>query len=156
MRNASTPELVNTAQDAIILCLLAAAAVDGTPQNSEVLLIEAIASTTPALAHESSENYARMMEIGLALLGGPEGLESLFSLATRQLSSSERATCFAIVVEFICRNGQIAPEEMRYLDLLADHFRLDRLTRSAIEHAARIRLDPLEQNAAEPHDTTKD
>ncbi len=150
MRNASTPELVNTSQDAIILCLLAAAAVDGTPQNSEILLIEAIASTTPALAQENSENYARMMEIGLALLGGPEGLESMFSLATRQLSPRERATCFAIVVEFVCRNGQVSPEEMRYLDLLADHFRLDRLTRAAIEQAARIRLDPLDPSTFEP------
>jgi|GEM_PF-1011990 len=152
MRDTSTPELVNTAQDAIILCLLAAAAVDGTPHNSEIILIEAIASTTPALAQDSSEDYARMMEIGLALLAGPEGLESLFSLATRQLSPRERATCFALVVEFVVRNGQISPEEMRYLDLLADHFRLDRLSRAAIEHAARIRLDPLDDPLEDPLD----
>jgi hypothetical protein len=143
MQKSAPQELVHTAQDAIILCLLTAAAVDGAPQNAEITLIEAIANTTPALAANSSDDYARMMEIGLALIGGPEGLESMFSLTTRRLNAKERETCFAIVVEFIARNGKIAPEEMRFLDLLSDHFSLDKLTRAAIEKSARIRLDPL-------------
>lgn len=146
MQQTPPPELVNTAQDAIILCLLTAAAVDGAPQNSEIGLIEAIANTTPALAQNSSEDYARMMEIGLALISGPEGLESMFALATRQLATHERETCFAIVVEFVCRNGKISPEELRFLDLLADHFKLDKLLRAAIEKAARTRLDPLDED----------
>jgi len=143
MKTSETSKLVQTAQDAIILCLLTASAVDGAPQDSEIALIEAIANTSPVLATKTTDEYRRMMEIGLALISGPEGLDTVFSLATLELSARGRATCFALVVEFVARNGHIAPEEIRFLDLLADHFKLDKLTRAAIEQAARIRLDPL-------------
>lgn len=143
MKTPQPSKLVHTAQDAIILCLLTAAAVDGAPQDREIALIEAIANTSPALAMKTTDEYRRMMEIGLALIGGPDGLDTIFSLATLELSRRARATCFALVVEFIARNGKITAEEMRFLDLLADHFKLNKLTRAAIEQAARIRLDPL-------------
>jgi hypothetical protein len=39
-------------------------------------------------------------------------------------------------------NARIAPEEMRLLDILAENFRLDPLTRAAIDTAAQIRLAP--------------
>jgi hypothetical protein len=143
MENNHAPALVNSPQDAIILCLLTAAAVDGSPRNAEIALIETLANTTPALATKSTEDYAQMMEIGLALISGPEGLDSVFILASAALSEPARATCYALVVEFICRNGAINPEELRFLELLGDNFSIDKLTRAAIEQATRIRLDPL-------------
>jgi hypothetical protein len=42
-------------------------------------------------------------------------------------------------VEFVVCHGQVSPEEMHLLDLIANRLSVDRLTRAAIEAAARLR-----------------
>ena len=83
-----------------------------------------------------------MLALARELLGAEDGLESGLVLVCAVLNAAGRAQAYALAADFVMLNAQIAPEEMRMLDILAENFRLDPLTRAAIDTAAQIRLAP--------------
>ena len=81
-----------------------------------------------------------MLALARELLGAEDGLESGLVLVCAPEYGPAQA--YALAADFVMLNAQIAPEEMRMLDILAENFRLDPLTRAAIDTAAQIRLAP--------------
>ena len=122
-------------QAAVIFCLLAVAQADGPVCARELELIARLVDT-PETGDTSSLALAR------DLLGAEDGLESGLVLVCGALDRARRAQAYALAADFVMLNAQITPEEMRLLDILAENFSLNPLTRAAIDTAAQIRLAP--------------
>ena len=118
-----------------MFCLLAVAQADGPVCARELALIARLVDT-PETGDTSSLALAR------DLLGAEDGLESGLVLVCAALDRARCAQAYALAADFVMLNAQITPEEMRLLDILAENFRLDPLTRAAIDTAAQIRLAP--------------
>ena len=118
-----------------MFCLLAVAQADGPVCARELALIARLVDT-PETGDTSSLALAR------DLLGAEDGLESGLVLACAALDRARCAQAYALAADFVMLNAQITPEEMRLLDILAENFRLNPLTRAAIDTAAQIRLAP--------------
>lgn len=118
-----------------MFCLLAVAQADGPVCARELALIARLVDT-PETGDTSSLALAR------DLLGAEDGLESGLVLVCAALDRARREQAYALAADFVMLNAQITPEEMRLLDILAENFRLNPLTRAAIDTAAQIRLAP--------------
>ena len=118
-----------------MFCLLAVAQADGPTCARELALIARLVDT-PETGDTSSLALAR------DLLGAEDGLESALVLVCAALDRARCAQAYALAADFVMLNAQITPEEMRLLDILAENFRLNPLTRAAIDTAAQIRLAP--------------
>ncbi len=118
-----------------MFCLLAVAQADGPVCARELALIARLVDT-PETGDTISLALAR------ELLGAEDGLESGLVLVCAALDRARRAQAYALAADFVMLNAQITPEEMRLLDILAENFRLNPLTRAAIDTAAQIRLAP--------------
>lgn len=118
-----------------MFCLLAVAQADGPVCARELALIARLVDT-PETGDTSS------LELARDLLGAEDGLESGLVLVCAALDRARRAQAYALAADFVMLNAQITPEEMRLLDILAENFRLNPLTRAAIDTAAQIRLAP--------------
>ena len=118
-----------------MFCLLAVAQADGPVCARELELIARLVDT-PETGDKSSLALAR------DLLGTADGLESGLVLVSAALDRARCAQAYALAADFVMLNAQITPEEMRLLDILAENFRLNPLTRAAIDTAAQIRLAP--------------
>lgn len=118
-----------------MFCLLAVAQADGPVCAREFELIARLVDT-PETGDTSSLALAR------DLLGAEDGLESGLVLVCAALDRARCAQAYALAADFVMLNAQITPEEMRLLDILAENFRLNPLTRAAIDTAAQIRLAP--------------
>ena len=118
-----------------MFCLLAVAQADGPVCTRELALIARLVDT-PETGDTSSLALAR------DLLGAEDGLESGLVLVCAALDRARCAQAYALAADFVMLNAQITPEEMRLLDMLAENFRLNPLTRAAIDTAAQIRLAP--------------
>ncbi len=51
-----------------------------------------------------------------------------------------QATAYALAVEVAAADFQVKPEELRFLALLGEQMKLDKLTMAAIERGAKARL----------------
>ena len=118
-----------------MFCLLAVAQADGPICARELAVIARLVDT-PETGDTSSLALAR------DLLGAEDGLESGLVLVCAALDRARCAQAYALAADFVMLNAQITPEEMRLLDILAENFRLNPLTRAAIDTAAQIRLAP--------------
>lgn len=118
-----------------MFCLLAVAQADGPVCARELALIARLVDT-PETGDTNSLVLAR------DLLGAEDGLESGLVLVCAALDRARCAQAYALAADFVMLNAQITPEEMRLLDILAENFRLNPLTRAAIDTAAQIRLAP--------------
>ena len=118
-----------------MFCLLAVAQADGPVCTRELALIARLVDT-PETGDTSSLALAR------DLLGAEDGLESGLVLVCAALDRARCAQAYALAADFVMLNAQITPEEMRLLDILAENFRINPLTRAAIDTAAQIRLAP--------------
>ena len=122
-------------QAAAMFCLLAVAQADGPICARELELIARLVDT-PETKDTTSLALAR------DLLGADDGLESGLVLVCAALDRVRCAQAYALAADFVMLNAQITPEEIRLLDILAENFRLNPLTRAAIDTAAQIRLAP--------------
>jgi hypothetical protein len=118
-----------------MFCLLAVAQADGPVCARELALIARLVDT-PETGDTNS------LVLAHDLLGAEDGLESGLVLVCAALDRARRAQAYALAADFVMLNAQITPEEMRLLDILAENFRLNPLTRAAIDTAAQIRLAP--------------
>ena len=131
----SGSSLALSPRGAVMFCLLAVAQADGPVCARELALIARLVDT-PETGDTSSLALAR------DLLGAEDGLESGLVLVCAALDRARCAQAYALAADFVMLNAQITPEEMRLLDILAENFRINPLTRAAIDTAAQIRLAP--------------
>ena len=131
---------------AMLACLTLVMAVNGAPSTKARALLMRLCAATRGFAiiieKDTIQNEAQMEAMTLDILSAPDGMNTLLELATPVLTMEARQLTYALAVDFVLANNKLTPEEMRVLDILADTFKLDKLTRAAIDRAAQIRLQP--------------
>ncbi|MEM1371859.1 MAG: tellurite resistance TerB family protein, partial [Pseudomonadota bacterium] len=74
-----------------------------------------------------------------AVLAKADGLEIALQLIRDALPRQLYETAYALTADVAASDLSVKPEEVRFLELLADKLQLDRLTCAALERAARAR-----------------
>lgn len=133
---------------AVLACLVLVMAADGPPSADERAQALTLVAPLPAFAgHDMAAHLAQSEALARDILSTDEGVASLLELAAAALDGPARELTYALAAEQVLANAKLTPEELRVLDRLAEHFGIDRLTRAAIDRAARIRwlAAPLEE-----------
>ncbi len=127
-------------EKALAFALITAAASDAPPAQAERALIMNLLNTTSMEALFEEALFDEVM----TLLSAPEPIQTMLGLIAPHHHYG--AYIYAQTAEFIARNGVLAPEEMRFLELLADELQVSRLDRAAIDYSAHIRHQMISQD----------
>jgi len=129
----------HAAQDALIELMIVAASSDATMSERELQRIEGLVGRLPVF--EGFER-ARLTEVANACvdkLNGDQGLDGVVEAALAAIPEKLQDTAYSLIVEIVALDLTTSQEELRFLELVRDRMRLDRLTTAAIEAAARAR-----------------
>lgn len=72
-----------------------------------------------------------------------DGVDTVLELIGAAATAQNRATVYGLVADYVAAYGAASPEEMRLLERLGETLALDRLTRAALDVAARTRATRL-------------
>lgn len=126
-------------QDAVLAALELARRLCRVP--AAVLAAEAAAAKP--LGAAAADRLALMAPLIADIIDAPDGFETALDIIAAAVPPAQIATAYALTADFIAAHGSATPEEMRYLEKLGDSLRLNRLTRAALDTAARARAGDL-------------
>jgi tellurite resistance protein len=126
-------------QDVLIYAMVTISAVDRVISDAELAKIGNIVRQLPVFASYDQENLVKTAEACGNILGDDDGLDTILSLIESTLPEKLFETAYALAVEVAAVDRIVRNEELRFLELLRDKLRLDKLTIAAIERGARAR-----------------
>lgn len=124
---------------ALIYVMVTISAVDRSMTDEEMKRIGDIVGQLPVFADFDEEQLVKAAEACGEVLSGEDGLDSVLSLIASGLPERLRETAYALAVEVAVADLAVSQEELRFLDILRDALKLDKLTTAAIERGARAR-----------------
>lgn len=124
---------------ALLYVMVTMSAVDRTMDEVETNRIGQIVQTLPVFKDFSPDNLIHAASNCGAILQDDEGLETVLSLVAQALPQKLHETAYALAVDVAAANLSVEQEELRFLQMLRDRLRLDKLTVAAIERGARAR-----------------
>lgn len=125
--------------EALIYTMVTMSAVDRQMSDTELSRIGNIATTLPAFAEFDEENIVQIAQACGEILGRGNGLNDVLDTIANSLPQKLYETAYAVAVEIAAVDLDVKQEELRFLSLLRDRLRLDKLVVSAIERGARAR-----------------
>ena len=125
--------------EALIYTMVTMSAVDRQMSDTELSRIGNIATTLPAFAEFDEENIVQIAQACGEILGRENGLNDVLDTIANSLPQKLYETAYAVAVEIAAVDLDVKQEELRFLSLLRDRLRLDKLVVSAIERGARAR-----------------
>lgn len=128
-----------SAQDSLIYIMVVTAASDHALSDLELNRMSALVKRLPVF---DGYNVARLPEVATqcADLLGSLGIEGVLELVISKLPERLHDTGYALAVEIAAVDLELEQEELRWLEMIRDSLKIDRLTTAAIEVAARARL----------------
>jgi len=126
--------------ETLIYVMVAMAAVDRTMTDAEFTRIGEMVSHLPIFADFNTENLVETAKTCGEMLSGSSGLDEALSAMGEGIPDKLRATAYALAVEVAAADFSVKPEELRFLALLGEQMKLDKLTMAAIERGAKARL----------------
>ncbi|GBE44062.1 tellurite resistance protein TerB [bacterium BMS3Bbin10] len=129
-----------THHEALVYVMVAMAAVDRTMTDAEFTRIGQMVSHLPIFADFDIENLVETAKKCGEILSSSEGLDETLDHIGSGVPDKLRATAYALAVEVAAADFQVKPEELRFLALLGEQMKLDKLTMAAIERGAKARL----------------
>jgi tellurite resistance protein len=126
-------------QDVLIYAMVTISAVDRVISDAELAKIGNVVTQLPVFASYDRENLVKTAEACGNILGDEDGLDTVLSLIESTLPEKLHETAYALAVEVAAVDRIVRNEEIRFLELLRDKLRLDKLTIAAIERGARAR-----------------
>lgn len=128
-----------SAQEALIYAMVTTAAVDRTIADDELGRIGSIVRELPPF-----REYDRDWLVGEAqecgkVLAKLDGLAKVLDLIADGLPDHMRETAYVLAAEVAATDMRVRVEEVRFLEMLAEKLRLDKLTCAALERAAKAR-----------------
>jgi tellurite resistance protein len=126
-------------QDVLIYAMVTISAVDRVISDAELAKIGNVVTQLPVFASYDRENLVKTAEACGNILGDEDGLDTILSLIESRLPEKLYETAYALAVEVAAVDRIVRNEEIRFLELLRDKLRLDKLTIAAIERGARAR-----------------
>lgn len=124
---------------ALIYVMVTISAVDSSMNDDELKRIGNIVRNLPVFKDFSEDNLVHMAEECAAILGEEDGLDAVLGLIAEALPDHLHETAYALGVEVAAADLSIQQEELRFLQLLRDSLKLDKLAIAAIERGARAR-----------------
>ena len=128
-----------TPHEALIYTMVTMSAVDRQMSDSELSRIGDIATTLPVFKGFDEENIVQIAQACGEILGRENGLNDVLDSIAEGLPQKLYETAYAVAVEIAAVDLEVKQEELRFLSLLRDRLRLDKLVISAIERGARAR-----------------
>jgi tellurite resistance protein len=128
-----------TPHDALIHIMVTMSAADRSMTDAELGKIGNIIKTLPVFKGYSSEMLMTAASICTEVLQADDGLKQVLDSAKESLPRNLHETAYALAVEVAAADLQVGQEELRLLQIIGDHFSLDKLVRAAIERGARAR-----------------
>jgi tellurite resistance protein len=132
-----------TPHDALIHIMVIMSAADRSMTDSELNKIGTVIRTLPIFASYDEENIMAAASQCTDVLQADDGLRQILDNASSVLPKELHETAYALAVEVAAADLHLQQEEIRLLQILRDHFRLDRLACAAIERGARARHQTL-------------
>lgn len=129
--------------DALIRLMIVAASADHDITEVELDRIEGLIGRLPVFEGFDRSRLAEVANACADAMNDGAGLDGVIAEAIAALPPKLEDTAYALAVEVTAVDLLLEQEELRFLELMRDHMRLDRLTTAAIEVAARARLRKL-------------
>ncbi len=126
--------------EALVYVMVAMAAVDRTMTDAEFTRIGQMVSHLPIFADFDIENLVETAKKCGKMLSQSGGLDETLDAISDGIPDKLRATAYALAVEVAAADFQVKQEELRFLALLGEQMKLEKLTMAAIERGAKARL----------------
>lgn len=128
-----------TVQETLIYAMVTMSAVDRIISDSELQKIGSIVSQLPVFASFDVNHLVKTAEACGEILSEDDGLDRILYIVSHSLPRKFHETVYALSVEIAAVGRDVSNEEIRFLELLRDHLKLDKLVTAAIERGARAR-----------------
>ncbi len=128
-----------SAAQALIYAMFTTSAADNSMNDAEMRRIGSIVRNLPAFRNYNENELINEAKRWGQIASGPDGLTTVLELIGAALPDNLRETAYILAAEIAASDLSSRPEERRFLQLLAQRLRLDRLTVAALERAALAR-----------------
>ncbi len=126
-------------QDGLVYLMVVTAAADRALSNQEIKRMSALVKRLPVFEGYDLSSLPRVSEECASLLQ-QVGVEGVLEKVIADLPERLQDTAYALAVEIAAVDLELGQEELRWLEMVRDSLKIDRLTTAAIEVAARARL----------------
>ena len=126
-------------QDGLIYLMVVTAAADRALSNQEIKRMSALVKRLPVFEGYDVSSLPRVSEQCASLLQRV-GVEGVLEEVIANLPERLQDTAYALAVEIAAVDLELGQEELRWLEMVRDSLKIDRLTTAAIEAATRARL----------------
>jgi tellurite resistance protein len=125
--------------EALIYVMVTISAVDRAMTDAELGRIGEMVSHLPVFAEYDEDRLVKTAQACGEILSGDGGLQKVLSIIRDFLPKKLHETAYAVALEVAAADPEVTPEEVRFLELLAETLSLDELARAAIERGVRAR-----------------
>jgi len=124
---------------ALIYVMVTMSAVDRDITDTELSRIGDLVSRLPVFAEFNKEKLIQTAQQCGEVMSKPDGLNAVLNQIAAAIPEHLHETAYALAVEIAAADLDVKQEELRFLQLLRDHLKLDKLAVAAIERGARAR-----------------
>lgn len=126
-------------EEALIYAMITTAAVDRRITDNELQRIGSIVKELPAFLNYDHDWLVKESQDCGKVLAGPSGLDRVLDMILDGVPEHLEETCYVLSAEVAATDLKVKVEEVRFLEMLADRFKLDKLICAALERAAKAR-----------------
>ena len=124
-------------QDALASIMVVTSAADTDMTSTELDRIGGLVERLPVFDGYTREQLSEAAGSCIELTSKVDDLERVIDVVLEALPDRLHDTAYALAVEIAAVDLELGQEELRWLEMLRDRLKLDRLTTAAIEAAAR-------------------
>ena len=124
---------------ALIYTMVLVSAADGDMTDAELTVIGDIIRGLPVFKDYDPEQLPTAAADCAELLSVDDGFETVIGMIGRALPERLRETAYALACDVAAADESADQEELRLLEMLCHHLKIDRLVTAAIERATRAR-----------------
>jgi tellurite resistance protein len=128
-----------TPHDALIHIMVTMSAADRSMTDAELGKIGNIIRTLPVFKNYTPDMLMLAASVCTEVLQAEDGLQQVLNAAKESLPRHMHETAYALAVEIAAADLHVEQEELRLLQIISEHFNLDKLVCAAIERGARAR-----------------
>ncbi len=124
---------------ALIYTMVLVSAADATMSDAELAAIGETVRTLPAFKDYDQNRLTAAAEDCAILLATDDGLDTVLGVISASVPDKLCETAYALSCDVAAADLHAGDEELRLLEMLRHHLRIDRLAAAAIERGARAR-----------------
>ena len=123
-------------EQALIYTMVTMSGVEGKINAIELAEIRQLVQTLPIFRNFDELRLMMVAQEAGEILQDTEGLKAILGLIKDALSPKLRETAYALAVEVAASDLAVGKEELRFLAMLRDALKLDKLVTAALERSA--------------------